>query len=417
MKSITGIVFLLIWFATSLFAQDTPGCTDPQANNYDPEADINDGSCTYNPTIYNPSLRHLLPADVEETSGLVYEDGFQWTINDSGDGPILYKLDTTDGTVLQEVTLSNAVNVDWEALAQDDENIYIGDFGNNSGTRDDLGIYIVKKSDLPESGDGNVNSEHLTFTYPDFKKPANRGQNNFDCEALIALDDSLYLFSKNWGDNQTKLYRLPKTAGDYTAEYLTTYDVAGLVTGADYNKDSKEVTLVGYTNNNFVPFLWLLFDYHDNNLFSGNKRRIDMLGVTANQMEAIAYMIGKNGVITSEGSVLFTQSAFSFFTGTWTDDTSTGLGLKEVKGFDFVLSPNPVNSGSLTVFIEKLPRGDYQIEVFDTAGNLVQIKSYNLRTEKSTVKVHLEVSHLNPGLYFVRMKSVNTIVEKKFVKQ
>ena len=268
MNKIFLIFFIGFLFSIPRLIAQVPGCTDQQANNYDPNATINDGSCTYNPTLFNPSLRYLLPADVEETSGLLFYDGYLWTINDSGNAPKLYKLDTTSGSILQEVTLSDASNVDWEALAQDDEHIYVGDFGNNSGSRDDLGIYKVKKSDIPDSGNGSVSSEFISFTYPDFEIPENKSLNNFDCEAMISIEDSLYLFSKNWGDEQTKLYRLPKTAGDYTAVLLATYNVAGLVTGADYNKESKEVTLVGYTNNNFVPFMWLLFDYHDNVLFS-----------------------------------------------------------------------------------------------------------------------------------------------------
>ena len=419
MKLLYTSLFILIFFGSGfLFSQDNPGCTDSQANNYDSNADYNDGSCTYNPTISNPDFKYLLSDVVEETSGLIFWNDVLWTINDSGNDPILFSIDTTTGNILQEITVSNAVNVDWESLAQDDNHIYIGDFGNNSGARDDLGIYKVKKADIPGSGNGSVSSTHITFSYPDFKEiPEKRKYNNFDCEAIICIEDSLYMFSKNWGNEKTKLYRLPKDEGDYTAELLKEYDVSGLVCGADYNRESKEVTLVGYTNNNYVPFLWLLFDYHDNNLFSGNKRRIDLLNISATQTEAIAYADGKAGFITSEGSVIFTQSAYGFSTNMWTDTLTTGIGVKEAKEFDFVLSPNPVQKSKLTVFIEKLPVGDYQIELFDTSGSIIQITDYKVKTDRGSVKVKLKVGHLKAGLYFVRMRSVHTIVEKKFIKQ
>jgi hypothetical protein len=318
--------------------------------------------------------------------------------------------------ILQEVTVSDAGNVDWEALAHDDTHIYIGDFGNNAGNRDDLTIYIVKKADLPPSGDGEVSSEQITYTYPDFRETNGRAH-NFDCEAMISIQDSLYLFSKNWGDYHTKLYRLPKTPGDYVAELIDTYDVSGLVTGADYNEASREVTLVGYTDNNFVPFLWLLFDYNENDLFSGNKRRIDMLGITANQVEAIAYRTGKNGTLTAEGSFFVTQSAYAFNTSVWTDDTSTGIGYNQGSGFDFTLRPNPVKEGKLTLTIDKLPRGDYQVELFDSSGKLMQITGYQVLTERSSVKIDLSIAHLDAGIYFVRLRSMNAIVEKKFIRQ
>ena len=413
------LIFLTILLAVPahFLAQDNPGCTDSQANNYDPTADLNDGSCTYNPTIYNPDFAYMLPVTVEETSGLIYWEDALWTINDSGNPPILFRIDESTGEVVQKITLSDATNVDWEALAQDDEYIYIGDFGNNSGNRNDLKIYRLKKSDIPSSGNANVTSDILNFVYEDYpRERIKRKENNFDCESLIVIEDSLYLFSKNWGDDKTKLYRLPKVPGDYTAKLLATYDVAGLVTGADYNAEAKEVTLIGYTNNNYVPFLWLLFDYHNNMLFSGNKRRIDLLNIVATQTEAIAYTDGKKGYITSEGNQLFTQSAYTYFTGTWTDTLSTGLGVKEARDFNFKLSPNPISKHRLTVNIDNLPIGDYQIELFDTSGKLMQITDYSLKTDRSHVKVKLNIENLGPGLYFVRMKSVHTILEKKFIR-
>jgi len=392
--------------------------TDPQANNYNPEANINDGSCTYDPTLYSPDFNYLLSNDLEETSGLIYYNEGLWTINDSGNDAALYKLDTTTGVIFLEVSINDAVNVDWESLAQDEEHIYIGDFGNNSGNRTDLGIYIVSKNDLPESGYGSVSSNHITFTYPDYPGRINkRGENNFDCEAMIAIGDSLYLFSKNWEDQKTKLYRFPKDAGDYEAELLTTFNTDGLVTGADYNIESGEVTLIGYSASTTVPFLWLLFDYHDHLLFSGNKRRIDLTSIIAAQTEAIAYTQGKHGKISAEGNALYTQSVFGYFTGTWTDQSTTGIVVHQADDFDFTLSPNPVQKGKLNVNISSLPIGDFEVKLYDTSGTLMQIKDYTVGTKKGEIKIKLKVGHLNPGLYFVRMRSGNVIVEKKFIKQ
>lgn len=418
MKTSSFIVLLILLISNGLNAQDVPGCTDQQANNYDPQANVNDGSCTYNPSLYNPDFKYILPASLEETSGLIYYDGALWTINDSGNDPILFKLDTTNGNIVQEITINNASNVDWESLAQDDDHIYIGDFGNNSGNRDNLGIYVVLKNDLPESGNGSVSSTHISFTYPDYPGRINkRGENNFDCEALLVIEDSLYLFSKNWNDNQTKLYRLPKLEGTYVAEKIYTYNTSGLITGADYNEESKEITLVGYSRDTKFPFLWLLFDFHDNLVFSGNKRRIDLLNLGGCQTEAITYIQGKNGVISNENNFLYNQSLHDFYTGNWTNLEPTGFGEIQADNFDFTLSPNPVSGNKLSVNMNKLPRGDYQIKVYDTLGNLVQIKEYGIKTNKSELKVKIKVGNLEPGLYFVRMQSVNTIVEKKFIKQ
>ncbi len=411
-------ILTLLISGQQLLSQDTLGCTDPQANNYNPQANVNDGSCTYDPTLYSPEFNFLLPGILEETSGLIYYNEGLWTINDSGNDAVLYKIDTTTGMIVQEVDIENAVNKDWESLAQDEQHIYIGDFGNNSGNRTDLGIYVISKEDLPSSGNGSVISEHITFTYPDYEEKISRkGENNFDCEAMISIGDSLYLFSKNWEDYQTKLYRLPKTIGNYEADLLTTFNTSGLITGADYNAESGEVTLIGYSAATTIPFFWILFDYQENKLFSGNKRRIDLTSIIAAQTEAIAYTQGKHGKISAEGNALYTQSVFSYATGTWTDEETTGFNVPKVAQFDFTLSPNPVQKSKLNVSIKNLPSGDYQIKLYDTSGSLIQIKEYIVGTKNDDINVKVKVGHLKPGIYFVRMQSTNAIVEKKFIKQ
>ena len=46
---------------------------------------------------------------------------------------------------VRTIKIDNAKNDDWEELAEDDEFIYIGDFGNNNGKRKNLCIYIIRK--------------------------------------------------------------------------------------------------------------------------------------------------------------------------------------------------------------------------------------------------------------------------------
>ena len=208
-----------------------------------------------------------------------------------------------------------------------------------------------------------------------------------------------------------------KVSGNYVAELLNTFNTSGLVTGADYNMQSGEVTLIGYSAATTIPFFWILYDYHDNLLFSGNKRRIDLTSIIVAQTEAIAYTQGKHGKISAEGNALYAQSVFSYFTGTWTDEETTGIDEKKKAQFDFTLSPNPVLNSKLNIKIKNLPLGDYQIKLYDTSGSLIRIKDYVVGTKKGDINVKLNVGHLKPGIYFIRMQSANTIVEKKFIKQ
>jgi len=50
-----------------------------------------------------------------------------------------------------------------------------------------------------------VNAEVLYYNYSDqFSFPNLHNNNNFDCEAMICVGDSIFLFSKNWQNNKTK---------------------------------------------------------------------------------------------------------------------------------------------------------------------------------------------------------------------
>ena len=68
---------------------------------------------------------------------------------------------------------------------------------------------------------------------------------NFDAEALISYGDSLYIFTKNWGDKWTNIYALPKTPGTYQISKADSINAQGLVTGASYNPLSKTILFVG----------------------------------------------------------------------------------------------------------------------------------------------------------------------------
>ncbi len=186
-----------------------------------------------------------LSANVEETSGLLYLDGKVITHNDSGNAPELYEVDSVSGAITRTIVISNATNVDWEDLCVDDTCIYIGDFGNNQGTRTNLCIYRVRIADFLSSN--SIVADTLTFSYADQTDFTANANTNFDAEAFFAMGDSLYIFSKNWGNLQSKVYALPKNAKGYSCENSATIPVNGLVTSADYLASKNEVMLVGYS--------------------------------------------------------------------------------------------------------------------------------------------------------------------------
>ena len=177
-----------------------------------------------NAQITNFKEKFELPAQVSETSGLLLFKGKILTHNDSGDAANLYEIDSLTGNLLRTITIQNANHVDWEDIAEDDTHIYIGDFGNNNGNRTDLKIYKILKSDVETKN--SISAEQITFSYEDqtdfTSKPNN---NNFDAESMIVLGDFIFIFTKNWVDLTTNVYKIPKTANTHSAikvsnEYL-----------------------------------------------------------------------------------------------------------------------------------------------------------------------------------------------------
>lgn len=301
----------MVFFTAELHGQ-LPGCTDPLANNYNPAAVNNNGSCTYTATAYTPTVKvDPLSDSITETSGLQFANGYLWTINDKNGKPQLYRIDTVTNTIQQRVFLNGIGNNDWEDIAFDGSNFYIGDFGNNlTGGRTDLTIYKFPFSAIHLSAVSDTvqfsNIEAIHFIYNDQPQPVvPSGYNNtkWDCEAMVVDNNRIHLFTKNWVDNATTHYVINGTAaGSYEAQAMETYAVGYLVTAADKVPGQNIVALLGYVNSGTGNhYMQVLSDYKADSFFSGNKRRIDLGDATVmGQAEGLTFSNGKYGYISNE---------------------------------------------------------------------------------------------------------------------
>ncbi len=190
-----------------------------------------------------------------ESSGLIDFQEFLWTHNDSGGQAALFGLDLTSGEIVRTIRITNVVNKDWEALAADSSYIYIGDIGNNAGTRTDIVVYRIRKNAIqPNCIDCYVNADSIRFSYANQDNFEKRLlQHPFDGEALIAYGDSLYIFSKNWESKISSIYALPKVPGSYSLKPSFSLNEKGLITGADYFPPDSTLILIGYRN--AIPFI------------------------------------------------------------------------------------------------------------------------------------------------------------------
>jgi hypothetical protein len=258
---------------------------------------------------YMPNLLGALNDTLNENSALLYFDGSLWTINDGGNSNILYRIDTAAPyNIRQKILLPNAPNRDWEALTQSNGHIFIGDFGNNNGNRQNLMVFRLAKSDIlainsqfPDV-DTLLGVDSITFSYSDQASFANLpNNNNFDCEAFVFYADSLHLFSKNWQNNQCKHYVLPADTGNFSAQLRDSFNTTFLVTDASIDSATGNLILVGYSGSTGSCSAYLFFDYADSHFFGGQNTLLSLPhALQMSQLEGVALYNGTAGWTSGE---------------------------------------------------------------------------------------------------------------------
>jgi len=257
-------------------------------------------------TVIPKSLIAKIPSEVQESSGLILYNNLLWTFNDSGGENKLFGLNFS-GEIVRIITVKNGTNVDWEDIAQDDQYVYIGDFGNNNGDRKDLKIYKIKKSEM-DSGD-IVTASKIDFSYAEQKDFSSNPLNTpFDCEAITNYNGNLFIFTKNWVDETTSVYQIPKNEGDYVLSFIDTFNVNGLVTGADISPDEKTLALVGYKD--FKPIVWLFSDITEQNFLGGKEIYMKLDEIYSAQTEGICFKGNDTLLISNEHTSTFDQQIF-----------------------------------------------------------------------------------------------------------
>ena len=259
-------------------------------------------SCT-SEVAYDAKLEPVghLPSQLKECSGLVSLGNNEFIgLNDSGNPAELVMFSLADTSEPRIIKINGANNHDWEELAADDRFIYIGDVGNNLGNRKNLGIYRVQRDHI--LSETEVAADQIRFDYPEQKKFLPVRKHNFDCEAMICVGDSLYLFTKNRKNHKTDLYRIPKIPGTYHAKHLGQFDANGLVTGAAFRSSDagNELALVGYTDENkgYHPFI-VYFDHVDGtHFFEASAKRFVFDG--KEQTESILFADGQHVLLSNE---------------------------------------------------------------------------------------------------------------------
>ena len=215
--------------------------------------------------VYGPPVKlgDLEDKAINESSGLVASrtsPGNYWTHNDSGNGPVIYAFNS-QGRRRGVWRVTGAISHDWEDMAAgpgpkpDISYLYIGDIGDNNGTRSEIHLWRLPEPVVPATDPGSTEAkpaatepaEKIRLRYPDGKH---------DSEALLIHPKTgrIYVVTK------VPLINASVYAADMPTdirEVVTLTRVGevevpglagGIITGGDISPDGRRAALCDYFN-------------------------------------------------------------------------------------------------------------------------------------------------------------------------
>ncbi|MCK5824780.1 MAG: hypothetical protein KAG96_05170 [Ichthyobacteriaceae bacterium] len=241
-----------------------------------------------------------LPEALNEASGIAFETNSTfWMINDSGNDSDIF-LVNYKGEIIRKKHVANCKNIDWEELTKDEEgNLYIGDFGDNNRSRNNCKIIKISKSQL-KSKNKTIHPEIINFKYSTNIK--------YDAEAMIYLNNSLYIFTKNRSvpfNGVSNIFKIDlndfkntdnnnNSIAQFQSSFITCTENMYLcwITSASINTDKSKIALLSSDRVFIYSFT------NTDKLKLSNNEIIDL--ETISQKESIEFISKNELIITDE---------------------------------------------------------------------------------------------------------------------
>lgn len=179
---------------------------------------------------------------ITESSGLALSrayDGLAYTINDSGNAPLIFAIDIATGRTVGTTRVEGGSLVDTEALAVDREGtLWVADTGDNTESRDDAALYA-----FPEQGPGDhvVTARRYPITY-------DAVSHNVEALLVQPRTGAKYLISK--GLLSGTIYALPAKLSTDAPNVAHALEALGpsMATDATYTADGRQALVRSYTS-------------------------------------------------------------------------------------------------------------------------------------------------------------------------
>lgn len=186
---------------------------------------------------------------ITESSGLVDAGSLMFTVNDSGDDPVVYAVDRTTGDTVGVTTYSSDDVSDVEAIAPGPEvsmpngTVWVGDIGDNDMDRASVDLYAVPR---PGRGNRDVEAARFHLVYPDGSQ---------DAETLLVHPQTgrVYIVSKAILGGI--VYAAPSSLEPESVNALSAIGhVPDVVTDGAFFPDGEHVLLRSYGNARVYTF-------------------------------------------------------------------------------------------------------------------------------------------------------------------
>jgi hypothetical protein len=167
-----------------------------------------EGGWVERPAIHARRTGRFADPRLNESSGVVRgrrDSSVLWTVNDSGNEPLLFAVDT-GGTTRGVFRLQDVPNVDWEAIGAGPCGtrwcLYLGDVGDNRGVRPTVTVYRVEEPAI----DGAAAEAEIPVLD---RQAARYPDGPHDAEAMVVAGDAdVYLLTKG-REGVTRTFHLP----------------------------------------------------------------------------------------------------------------------------------------------------------------------------------------------------------------
>ncbi len=231
------------------------------------------------------------------------QPGVIWTLNDSGNAPWLYAVDSAGGT-LGTFRVTGAGNFDWETLTSSPcptgHCLVIGDIGDNPETRPSVLLYRV-----PEPAITSRSASELGATAPADTVRVRYPDGPHDIEAIYAnAAGDIFLVSKGRSKG-ILLFRLPVSAwsggGTATAELVDSLPIKPDISIGQWVSDaalSPDGTRVAVRTYSAVFFFSVGAGGH----LTPDQGRECFFGMIEPQGEGITWLDDRRLLLTSESS-------------------------------------------------------------------------------------------------------------------